>query len=421
MTRHHQAEGEALETVVGHANLWYRQRLQYLLEQGERVEARGRVRREVLHAVTTLPDPRKRVLTVPFRRANPFFQALEPLWILAGASEAEWICRYNSQLRQYLDRRGAVPDQDFHGAYGERLRRWGESNRLNVRPHHWLSAWGPVGRDQLRDVMQEIVSDPGSTRAAVVLRNPAWDTPGASLDVPCNISATFQLRQGLLAGAVFNRSNDLNLGLAYTNLVQFTTVQEFLAAGLAYLSPEHLTAIGPGRYTHFSSSLHVYEDDPVTARVLGGVCPPFDVYEYVAPCPMAPWESNEFIGALYLWCSQVDTLTQRAQDIATMPCPYWRSVAAMAVAWYHLKEDEAQPVDQRLAYALPYLVGMAAKDWQIAALEYVHRWAIRRGVRKTFVALLASLWGELAPAYRDPHAVRGFILHDDLEGGAGAE
>lgn len=165
-----------------------------------------------------------------------------------------------------------------------------------------------------------------------------------------------------------------------------------------------------------SQWIHRYTGDATVQRQAPLDRPPFEMYEYVDPCPASPRELTE-LRALYHWCTEIKTEAARTEAIATIPCPYWQSLAAMACAWYHLKEDSSpQPAQQRLAFALPYLVTMPAKDWQIAALEYVHRWAVRRGIRDIFVTLLAALWGELAPSYRDPGAVRGFILHDLLDG-----
>lgn len=223
----------------GHANQWYRRALEEIPRVGTEVTTRGRTTWEVLHATTVLPDPRKRVLTVPNRRANPFFQAMETVWLLAGRSDAGWICRYNSQLRQFLD-----AGEHFHGAYGQRLRRWGS---WHGQPDRIDGLKGLPSNDQLDSVVDQLSADPNSRRAAVVIRNPDWDNPYTDTkDMPCNLACTYQLRDGRLWAATFNRSNDLNLGLAFTNIVQFTTIQEYLACALG---------VNVGEYTHFSSSL----------------------------------------------------------------------------------------------------------------------------------------------------------------------
>ena len=130
----------------GHANLWFQETLVGLAQTGEKHIARGRGTREWPHVTTQLPDPRRRVLSVPYRRANPFFQVAETIWMLAGRSAAAWILHYNSQLARYLD-----DDSDhFHGAYGERLRHWGRHARSGVQD---------TGQDQFRSVLQELRQD----------------------------------------------------------------------------------------------------------------------------------------------------------------------------------------------------------------------------------------------------------------------
>ncbi len=648
---------------LGHANTWYHRGLRDIQQYGQEVTTRGRKTWEVLHAVTALPHPRKRVLTIPWRRANPFFQALEPVWILAGRSDAEWICRYNRQLRKFLD----APDAEhFHGAYGERIRRWGNSD--------WLS-WSNAVQDQVAAVVEQLQRESDSRRAVIVLRNPEYDNPwietndmpcmagetvlwspegdlpieqvadkfaqgevdrwpvyaadvetlglrlawatrvwktsikpvvrlvfedGSNLrltadhvlyvkrrikilgDPPkvtrrqvqpcragdlrpgdrilatqrwygpkghewhkrqldantsyrnrigthqeyaellwgmipdghdvhhqngvetdnraanlqvldhgshaaikmggdlnpmrrlsaeqhrargakhsislrkrwadhlftvscqclrcracsqdnhlviavepageaavydftvpgahtalvgtgvvahnCNLACTYQLRDGRLHAATFNRSNDFNLGLSYTNIVQFTTIQEFLAQALG--------ADDVGVYTHFSSSLHVYEDDAVlSGLMLSDQVDPFDVYDYVQPVRMS-FTSGLQTGDQII--QQVVGLTS-FQEAQALPCDYWRSVALMKVAWeglYAGSRGWARSLPVCLEEVLSVLGFMPALDWQIACLEYVHRWAIKRDLREQFVDLIHWYY------YPQQARIRDFILHD---------
>src|SRR3972149_219421 len=87
----------------GNANRILPEVLEWVLNEGECVTTRGRMVYEQLHVVTELPNPRQRVLSLPHRRANPFFQAAETVWILAGRSDAAWITYFNGKLARYLD------------------------------------------------------------------------------------------------------------------------------------------------------------------------------------------------------------------------------------------------------------------------------------------------------------------------------
>jgi len=370
-----------VNSLLGHANKWYIDAIADLWTSGKSVTARGRETREALHVVTTLPDPRRRVLTVPFRRANPFFQAAETVWILAGSADATWICHYNEQLRNYLDK----GSEFFHGAYGERLRQWGTHSRSRQPTVRG------AGLDQLSLVIEQIKADPGSRRAVAVLRNPTYDRVDIpTLDQPCNMTCAYQLRDGRLYAATFNRSNDLNLGLAYTNIVQFTTIQEYLAA---------ILGADVGHYTHFSSSLHVYDDDPIVKRVILAAkahasLPRFDVYSHVAPTPMrlpkTLEEADDIIQHLYA-----------SEDPGEIECPYWSSVGFMMLAWDVLKND-AWEEPRRLERAVEHVTSVRADDWQIAAFEYLHRWAVRRGLRDQFMSSI--------PPYGEQ--IADFITHD---------
>lgn len=419
--------------LVGHANGWYLDALRRVIDTGEKVATRGRTTWEILHALTKLPDPRRRVLTVPYRRANPFFQALETVWILAGRADAEWLTYYNAQMAKFLDPKtrsvgGGVHgyedevvgvEEHFHGAYGERLIHWGQHRRTGLRER---------GQgNQIRDVVRQLRMDGNSRRAVMTIHNPLVDNPGiATLDRPCNIAMSYQLRGGRLHAVTFNRSNDLNLGLAFTNICQFTTIQEFIAAALG---------VDVADYVHFSSSLHVYQDDPIVLRLLEVQpthfdCGPsiakaarrfydsmdFDVYDYVQPLSMGKWltphdgwtniQLLEELGDRRKVLNQ-EELKARLFGIS---CPYWSSVGRMAMAWRELRDEDGLPA-AALAAALAYLGYMEAKDWQIACLEFLHRWACKRGIRREFQAMILAY----VPFDEWPEPVRRFILHDEGE------
>ena len=377
---------EVAAPVIGHANTWYVDRLRTLRQHGDRVLTRGRWVREQLHAVTVLLDPRQRVLTVPTRRANPFFQAAETVWLLAGLARADWIIAYNSQLAQYLDPSAT----GYHGAYGERLRRYGAHERTGLA--------GP-GVDQVALAVRQLHEDPHSRRAVLVLRNPALDRPDLpTADSPCNVSMTVTARGGALWAAMFNRSNDLNLGLAYTNIVQFTTLQEYVAAA---------TGLDVGPYTHFSTSLHVYEDDPIVDRVLGSAGQPCDIYAHgVEPVAMLPRPLPELDATIALLVRVGDVARPlSAGDLAAawqVPCPYWSSIGRMLLAWRALARGP-HALDEAFA-----LVGeMHADDWMAASAEYLYRWACRRGLRAAAEAHVKNLWL--------PEPVLAWVQHDPTD------
>lgn len=349
----------------GNANQTLYPMLDAIVRTGISAVPRGRSIRELLHAVTILDDPRERVLTVHGRRANPFFQVAETVWILAGSSEAEWLLHFNSQMEQFLDltmklknpQNGAQRYAHFHGAYGERMRRWGDSNKFRV----YGGMNGPV--DQLDDVIEELKKDPDSRRAVMIFGNPEFDQWPTN-DRPCNIAFAFKLRDRKLHMTTFNRSNDVVLGLTFTNIVQFTTIQEVVASQLN---------VGLGPYYHYSDSLHLYRDDPIYTRLekaRRAGREPFDVYRHVRPVEMRPGVALRSIEKLFRPLEARDG--NYAMSVAMLDCPYWRSVGRMILAYDSLKRDEDFDA------ALSSLEMVEADDWLIACLEYLVRWVKNR-------------------------------------------
>lgn len=346
-----------MHVFPGNANTTLTVMLDAIHEVGLSTAPRGRPIRELLHAVSILQDPRERVLTQHGRRANPFFQAAETVWILAGSSEAAWLTHFNAQMEQFLDADGTSgkPRTHFHAAYGERMRRWGDSNKYAVFARSFEP---PV--DQIQLVLQELRKDPESRRAVMIFGNPEFDKYDTK-DRPCNIAFTFKLREGKLHLTTFNRSNDVILGLTFTNIVQFTTLQEVVASELG---------VDVGPYYHYSDSLHLYSDDPVYERLVKARPPvPFDVYKHVRPTRMHSGQALRSIQKLFRPLQARDDMYGLA--VTVLPCPYWRSVGLMIQAYDALKEED-------FTTALRCLEGVGTEDWLVACLEYLVRWVRNR-------------------------------------------
>lgn len=201
---------------------------------------RGMTTREIrVPVVTTYKCPLERVLFAPERDANPFFHLFESLWILAGRSDVEWLAHFLPRIKDYSDN-GA----SFHGAYGDRMRYANTSDCSSA--------------DQIQDVIQELQRDPDSRRAVIGLWQPWLDSGYTGKDMPCNCTIAFKIRDGALQMTVFNRSNDMVWGAYGANAVQFSFLQEYIAAFLR---------VPVGQYHQVSDSFHVYEDQPTWQAV----------------------------------------------------------------------------------------------------------------------------------------------------------
>ena len=195
-------------------------------------EGRGGSTCEVLHAVLQVTNPRERWVTSRSVGISVAFAIVEVIGILNGRQDSAYLNFFNPRLPKYA---GTGPT--YHGAYGFRLRQNGNLDQLE-RAFSAL-ANNPNGRQvvlQIWDAMKDLPREDGSP---------------AAHDIPCNICSLLKVRDSRLEWVQVMRSNDVFKGLPY-NFVQFTTLQEVMAGWLG---------LQPGSYTHFSDSLHVYEED----------------------------------------------------------------------------------------------------------------------------------------------------------------
>jgi len=147
--------------------------LRDLVEQGREVLVRGHRCVEFEEPVTLVyKSPGACWMTIPGRQFNPFFAAAEVLWILSGHGNVDWICQFNSNMRQFADE----GKPEFHGAYGLRIRRWCRDHGAN----HWVE---PI--DQIKEVIRKLNEDPYTRQAVISLWDPVRDNVTKSRDFPC--------------------------------------------------------------------------------------------------------------------------------------------------------------------------------------------------------------------------------------------
>jgi thymidylate synthase len=161
---------------------------------------------------------------------------VEVIGILSGRRDSGYLNFFNPILPRF-----AGDGPEYHGAYGYRL-----------RVHN--------GIDQLKRASDALTANPQSRQVVLQLWDGALDLPSpdgqpAAADIPCNICSMLKVRNGKLEWSQIMRSNDLFKGLPY-NFVQFTTLQEVVAG---WIGAE------PGTYTHYSDSLHLYQEDKAGA------------------------------------------------------------------------------------------------------------------------------------------------------------
>ncbi len=194
--------------------LEYGQLLRQVVDDGEESAPRGMKIKEAVPLTLRIENPRQCVVKRPgMSRA---FMWAEQLLLISGEHDKELLARYSKRGGDMLN---------HYGAYGPRI------------------------RDQLPEVIRELVKDKDSRRALVYINRPDDLRYADELNMPCTLGYHFMIRNDKLELVCYMRSWDLVWGLSYDipNAVQ---LQMLVAADLGL-------KLGP--YSHVAGSGHVYE------------------------------------------------------------------------------------------------------------------------------------------------------------------
>ena len=209
------------------------QGLRLMKAEGVAVPSRNGMTLELPAPVTTVyKNPAQRVLISSARDANPFFHLMESLWILAGRDDVKFLSEFNKRMVDFSD-----DTKTFNAPYGYRLR------------NQFFDSGGCC-LDQIEEVIDILADDPNSRQAVCQI----WDTEDLNKDTrdkACNMSIVFRMRSQRLDMTVYNRSNDMIWGAYGANVVQFSMIQEYVAASLG---------VNMGTYSQVSNSFHVYTE-----------------------------------------------------------------------------------------------------------------------------------------------------------------
>jgi thymidylate synthase len=222
--------------------------LRYVHARGQKVDSRVGPARELMNTAIVLHDPRlSMVQGVGRQRINNAVGVAEGMFLVAGYTDDEMLCRITPAMKNYAD-----DDGYFHGAYGRRA---------------------SCGLIEAIDLLRR---SPDTRQAVVNIWDSILDQPltDPHRDMPCTLSLSFHIRDGKLRMTTVMRSNDAWLGWTYDSLM-FTMLQLTVADYLG---------IPPGPYTHIAHSFHLYERDVRKADQLHIADPDF------IPAP-TPWFS----------------------------------------------------------------------------------------------------------------------------------
>lgn len=180
--------------------------------------------RELLDVKFVLTDITKNIVSV--RGISPSYLCGELLWYFSGMNSTEFISRFSKFWEKISD-----DGSTANSAYGYLMQK-------------------AFGFDQVETVIKLLKHDPNSRRAVINLNTPH---PGVMItkDEPCTIALQFRIRKGNLDCTAMMRSNDIWFGTPY-DVAFFTELQKYIAQRLG---------VGYGWYTHFATSLHMYDKD----------------------------------------------------------------------------------------------------------------------------------------------------------------
>lgn len=296
--------------------------------------------------VTEYQQPMERVLWSRYRDANPFFHLMESLWILAGRQDVKFLTQFNAKMAEYSD-----DGEVFHAPYGHRLRHWEDYQSDDGK-----------GLDQIAKAIELLSKDHATRQVVLSIWNPSDDLGAVTKDMPCNDLIMFKVRDGVLNMTVACRSNDAIWGAYGANAVQFSMLQEFIAAAVG---------VEVGVYRQVSDSFHVYTDQSTWLNVMNGKEFTADPYLDMGIEPF-PLLSGIRSDSWPRWLVECEAFCNREWDKLTIP--FFKHVAApMNDAWFIYKNSIGSK-EKRAKDAIKLLDGaMAECDWQLAGSQWLMR------------------------------------------------
>lgn len=181
--------------------------------------------KELQNVCFTINDINKNILTIR-KNFAPHYYLGELIWYASGINDVNFISDYGAIWKKLSD--DGVTNNSAYGYI--------------IQHKH--------GFDQLDKVIELLKKDENSRRAVVNI-NYANEKVIETKDEPCTIALQFFVRDGKVNTTAIMRSNDLWTGTPY-DIFYFTELQKYVANKLN---------LEYGAYTHFATSLHIYNRD----------------------------------------------------------------------------------------------------------------------------------------------------------------
>jgi thymidylate synthase len=160
----------------------------------------------------------------------------ELLWFLAGDTNIAYLKQHGVTIwDEWADAKG-----ELGPVYGYQWRSWPAPNGAHI--------------DQIRDVIQQIKTNPDSRRLIVSAWNVA-DIPKMAL-APCHAFFQFYVADGKLSCQLYQRSADIFLGVPF-NIASYALLTMMIA---------QVTGRKPGDFVHTLGDAHLYSNHLEQAR-----------------------------------------------------------------------------------------------------------------------------------------------------------
>jgi thymidylate synthase len=302
--------------------------------------------------ITEYSHPWERVIFWPKRDANPFFHLYESLWMLAGRNDIQPLVYYVKEMTNFSD-----DGETLHGAYGHR---WRQFPQFDL--HRYITAarhQQPI--DQLAIIAKRLQEDPNDRRCVLQMWDVIRDLGKEGKDFPCNTIATFQIVNGALELTVFCRSNDIIWGAYGANAVQFSMLQEYMAAWIQ-------CPIGP--YRQISVNWHAYTKNFDIVQGLDSSAP--NPYTTVKSLVLIDEPNGDYMRQLdfeIFTLLQLDHLDDRSYKYTL---PFSAMAAEVLRAYFYFKRMGA-PEKYDIGIHLLSQSVFKNVDWVVAAREWLER------------------------------------------------
>jgi thymidylate synthase len=200
-----------------------------VLEFGSETAPRGMKIKELISYNIAIESGKNQIIQSKGRKLNYAFQLMEKMSFVSGKEIPDILCVYNTKYGKYKNEETGRYDGDY-------------SVRISGDRHPLTNL------NQLEWVYDTLKKDRDSRQAVITIRDQRDQRP--TKDHPCTLSLQFFIRDNKLHLITTMRSNDAFISFFGYDTMNFTFIQNVLAAWLE---------IEVGTYYHNVGSMHIYE------------------------------------------------------------------------------------------------------------------------------------------------------------------